>query len=240
MTHICVGNLTTIGSDNGLSPGRRQVIIWTNTGILLIEPLGTNFSEILIEIQTFSLKKIHFKMSSAKWRPFCLGLNVLIKDSLYFAAKECPTIPNIANAVHNGSVDVADRIYGAYIEYSCNLGFKFPDDTLKKIRTCDQDGMWSPSNADFPACECEFYIIIFIKVPILSLGPLDKMATISQRTLSNAFSRIKMFYFRFRFHHYLNQCWLSSLTYICGTRGDELNRQPRNWCFIIRHAPLTC
>ena len=38
----------TIGSDNGLSPGRRQAIIWTNVGILLIEPLGTNFSEILI------------------------------------------------------------------------------------------------------------------------------------------------------------------------------------------------
>ena len=29
MTHICVGKLTIIGSDNGLSPGRRQAIIWT-------------------------------------------------------------------------------------------------------------------------------------------------------------------------------------------------------------------
>ena len=48
-----------------------------NAGILLIVPLGTNFSEILIGIQTFSIKKMHLKMSSAKWRPFCLGLNVL-------------------------------------------------------------------------------------------------------------------------------------------------------------------
>ena len=48
VTHICVGKLTTIGSDNGLSPVRRQGIIWTNAGILLIEPLETNFSEILI------------------------------------------------------------------------------------------------------------------------------------------------------------------------------------------------
>ena len=32
VTHICVGNLTTICSDNGLSPGRRQAIIWTNAG----------------------------------------------------------------------------------------------------------------------------------------------------------------------------------------------------------------
>ena len=76
VTHICVVKLT-IGSDNGLSPGRRQAIIWTNAEILLIGPLGTNFSEILIGIQTFAFKKMHFKMSSAKWRPFCLGLNVL-------------------------------------------------------------------------------------------------------------------------------------------------------------------
>ena len=77
MTHICVGKLTIIGSDNGLSPGRCQAIIWTNAGILLIGLLGTNLSEILIEIDTFSFKKMHLKMSSAKCRPFCLGLNVL-------------------------------------------------------------------------------------------------------------------------------------------------------------------
>ena len=82
-THICVGNLAIIGSDNGLSPERRQAIIWTNAGILLIGPLGTNFSEILIEIQTFSLKKIRLKMSSAKYCSFCLGLNVLIFPWFY-------------------------------------------------------------------------------------------------------------------------------------------------------------
>ena len=77
VTHICVGNLTIIGPDNGLSPGRRQAIIWTNAGILLIGPWGTNFNEILIGIHKFSFKKINFKMSSAKWHPFCLSLNVL-------------------------------------------------------------------------------------------------------------------------------------------------------------------
>ena len=79
VTHICVSDLTIIGSDNGLSPGRRQAIIWTNAGILLIGPLGTNFSEILIEILIFSSKKMRLKVSSAKWRPFCLGLNVLTR-----------------------------------------------------------------------------------------------------------------------------------------------------------------
>ena len=78
MTHICVGKLTIIGSDNGLSPERRQAIIWTNDGIFLIGPLGTNFSEISIGIQTFSFKKMHLKMSSATWRLFGLGLNELL------------------------------------------------------------------------------------------------------------------------------------------------------------------
>ena len=77
MTRICVSKLTIIGSDNGLSPGRRQAIIWINAGILLIGPLVTNFNEIFIEIHTFSFKKIHLKWSSGKRRPFCVGLNVL-------------------------------------------------------------------------------------------------------------------------------------------------------------------
>ena len=50
VTHICISRLTIIGSDNGLSPGRRQAIIITNAEMLLIGPLRTNFSEILIEI----------------------------------------------------------------------------------------------------------------------------------------------------------------------------------------------
>ena len=77
MTHICVGKLTIIDSDNGLSPGRRQASIRTNAGILLIGPMGTNFSENLAEIIAFSFKKMYLKVPSAKWRPFCLGLNEL-------------------------------------------------------------------------------------------------------------------------------------------------------------------
>ena len=75
--HICISKLTTIGPDKCLSPGRRQAIIWTNADIFSIGPLGTNFSEILIPIHTFSFKKMHLEMSSGKCRPFCLRLNVL-------------------------------------------------------------------------------------------------------------------------------------------------------------------
>ena len=79
--HICISKLTSIGSDNGLLPGRCQAIIWTNAGLLPIGPLGTNFSEILMTILTFPFKKMHLKVSSAKWRPCCLGLNVLTRSS---------------------------------------------------------------------------------------------------------------------------------------------------------------
>ena len=69
MTHICVGKLNIIGSD-----GQRQAIIWTNAGILLIQTSGTNFSEIESEINAFTFKKMHLKMSSAKWRQFVSAL----------------------------------------------------------------------------------------------------------------------------------------------------------------------
>ena len=84
VTLIFVGKLTNIGSDNGLSPGRRQANIWTNARILLIGPLGTNFSEIFIGIHTFSFRKMDLKMSSAKCRPFCPGLNVSIDVTRWF------------------------------------------------------------------------------------------------------------------------------------------------------------
>ena len=77
VTHICVSKLTITVSDNGLWPDRCQAIIWTSAGILLIGPLGTNFSEILIKILAFFFKKMRSKVASAKRQPFCLGLNVL-------------------------------------------------------------------------------------------------------------------------------------------------------------------
>ena len=75
--HTCISKLSIIGSDNVLLPGRRQGIIWTNAAILLIETLGTIFSEIWSEIHAFSFKKMHLKMSSAKWQSYYIGLDVL-------------------------------------------------------------------------------------------------------------------------------------------------------------------
>ena len=89
VTHIGISKLTTIGSENGLPPDRRQAIIWTNAGILWIGPLRRSFSEIFIEIETVPFKKMRLKMSSGKWRPFYLGLNVLI-TLMHLARMEWP------------------------------------------------------------------------------------------------------------------------------------------------------
>ena len=77
--HICVSKLTIIGSNDGLSPGQHQAIIWINAGILLIRTLGT--SEILSKIHAIWLKKTHLKMSSAKlWQFF--PVLTLLQDGL--------------------------------------------------------------------------------------------------------------------------------------------------------------
>ena len=81
--HICVHKLTIIVSDNGLLSGRRQAIILTIAGILFIGPLGTNCSENLIKIHTFSFKKIYFKMLFGICRPFCLSLKCMCKTTIH-------------------------------------------------------------------------------------------------------------------------------------------------------------
>ena len=74
---ICASvKLTIIGSDNGLSPGRRKAIISTNAAILLIGSSGTNFSEISIEVPIHSRKCIFenvvWKTAAILSRPQCV------------------------------------------------------------------------------------------------------------------------------------------------------------------------
>ena len=98
VTHICVSKLTIIGPENGLSPEWCQAIIWTNAGILLIAPLRTNFSKILIKIfYMFSFNKMHLKTSSEKWQPFCPGLNELRHRTV-------SVMPTQALSKHGGTV----------------------------------------------------------------------------------------------------------------------------------------
>ena len=115
--YICVGNPTIIGSDNGLSPGRRQAIIWTNEGLLLIGPPGTTFSEIVIEIHTFSFTKMHFKMSSVKWRQFvsasmCLECAITIPKASFIEKNYNILRDNIISnpRILNKMSDISQRI----------------------------------------------------------------------------------------------------------------------------------
>ena len=81
-------NYTITGSDNGLPPVQGcQAIIWTNAGILLIGPLGKNFSDIITKIHTFSLKNLYLKVSSAKVaailsQPQCVKNIVMITTNI--------------------------------------------------------------------------------------------------------------------------------------------------------------
>ena len=90
MTHLCVSKPTIIGSDNGLAPGRRQAIIWSNAGILFIGPLGTNFSEILIEMYKFPLINCMWKCRLENgghivWASMCWGLSSSVMEDKTFS-----------------------------------------------------------------------------------------------------------------------------------------------------------
>ena len=84
-----------IGSDNGLSPGQRQAIIWTNAGILLIGPLGTNVSEIFIKIYAGSLfENVNWKMAAISSRPHC-------DKAVILRQMEIPTVCTLLIRAHN-------------------------------------------------------------------------------------------------------------------------------------------
>ena len=83
----CTSN-SSIGLDNGLLPVRSQAIIWTNTGIWSIVPLGTNFSEnfnrdsnIFIEADAFQNVICH--MAAIFSRP--QGVKGVIDDNISMA-----------------------------------------------------------------------------------------------------------------------------------------------------------
>ena len=89
---ICVSNLTIIGSDNGLSPGRRHAIIWTNAGIFLIGPSETNIlqwnfnrnSSIAFQENVFEC--VVYEMAAILSRPQCVNTSVPKQNGRQIAA----------------------------------------------------------------------------------------------------------------------------------------------------------
>ena len=90
LRHIWSVNWASIGSGYGLSPVRRQAITWTSAGLFWTEPLGANFSEIWIEILTFSFKNMHLKMSSAKNGSHLVQGDELTMSTVLWGWLECP------------------------------------------------------------------------------------------------------------------------------------------------------
>ena len=106
---------------NGLLPGWRQAIIRTNGGIMLIQTLGTNFSEIFNEIHSFSLKKCiwkcnlwngsHFVSTSMCYRKYsswCLSQRVQLTISqhwsLHWLCAKLMTDVNVMMTSSNGNI----------------------------------------------------------------------------------------------------------------------------------------
>ena len=195
---ICVGKLTIIASDNGLSPGRRQAIIWTNAGILLIGPLGTNFSEILIAIETFSFQKNHLKMSSGKCRPFCLGLNVLTSTPkyTYLRLMFCQKYSNDTKPVFHSAHTL---IYDFRFE-PCSYVVRIYFVNFSSLQTlfCNQFNE-SPDALPSHGYGC------------FTHWRREKMTAIFQTTFSHAFSWMKMYEFWSKFHWSLF-VWVDILT----------------------------
>ena len=96
--HICVSKLIAIGLWLVACPAPSRYL----AGIFLIRPLGTNFSEIVIELYTFSFKKMHLKMLSGKWLPFCQVLNV-----------STHTYPRHYAGLHNICLDIVLGIFSS-------------------------------------------------------------------------------------------------------------------------------
>ena len=109
--HICASKLNHHWSDNGLLPDRHQAVIWTNAGILLIGPLGRSFGWIVIKNHIFPFKKMLLKMSSGKWRPFCLGLNVLKNcDDTWYGRSWSPLVHVIACLLWSPFLRITDLL----------------------------------------------------------------------------------------------------------------------------------
>ena len=145
MTHICIIKRTIIGSDNGLSPGRCQVIIWTNAGKLWIWPFGTNISEILIKIHISSFKKIyiciHLKMSSVKCNPF-----FFIQETIYLHFSENGIYKMLSILSRPQCVNDADNNASTIIIYTVpfwiNSIFLRRKETPRKVCPCRFNDSW--------------------------------------------------------------------------------------------------
>ena len=145
--HICVNKLTIIGSDNGLSPGRCQAIIWTNAAILLIVPLVTNFSESQSKFKHFHWKNtfevVICEILSISHRPQCVNTAVTLYFRCAFSAvSSMPSIFFTARPVWK-IMNLIDK-YPLKLRYYALLTHWYADPvTLFTMQgNCVEDKIW--------------------------------------------------------------------------------------------------
>ena len=87
-------NWVNIDSGNGLTAMWRQAIPWSNAVLLSFGLVGTNFSEIWIKMQSFSIKKIHLKMLYTKHQSFCGHMAYRSRSTLDQIMPHCLMVPS--------------------------------------------------------------------------------------------------------------------------------------------------
>ena len=157
VTHICISELTNIGSDKGLSPGWHQAIIWTNAGLLSIGPIE-------IEIHIFSFKKMHLNMSSGKRRPFCLNLNALTCQSIgivrIYLAKLTHCTCSIGVSLINANGSFLNQ---QYIMYISTVLTRY---CLHKAWQCRTGQAWMAWGVEQWKTYCEYFWVLLYHGPI--------------------------------------------------------------------------
>ena len=130
--NICISKLTIIESDNDLSLGQCQAIIWTNAGILLIQIMGAHFGEILSKLHTVSFKKMHLKLLSGKWHPFLSWLQCVktqqnaTNNPLYTWFLRCSILYfNSSPTGQNGSHFTDDIFRCIFVSFVFKLKFQW-------------------------------------------------------------------------------------------------------------------
>ena len=147
-----------------------------NNGILVIERLGINFSEILIEINVVLFKKTYVKLSFAKWRLFRLDLNSLWPSDTTWRHGSGSTLAQVMACCLTTPIHYLNQCW-LIIIVGWHLG------------VCGVCGVVVMTTN--PVSGTSRYT----GVPINS-SPLDKMSAVSQTIFSFAFSWIKMHKFR--------------------------------------------
>ena len=128
---LCVGNLTIIGSDNGLSPGRRQAIIWTNGEILW------NFDQNwYIYIQENAFENVFCEMASILSQPQQSGTkpNLVAKIWPPNLVTICVWLPKM--------VDNVSSQFHHLVKTGLNVGSLARWLPLMVAHTCKLDTIW--------------------------------------------------------------------------------------------------